>query len=200
MKDRFDLKQDVQFEKIYGGVGWPGKRPGFGVVVGQKKEWRLGGRDLVVLDEFEEGDTRKLVRRLGGLDFHYRPNLWIGETKNAAADKFIREMNRETDPRQGGRDLRMRRTRLLDMDNLFEYAFPTLKELFQPERRRLFLEKGKLLRQYLGQPQETDLREIRLGDYPAIEALMYVALELEQEMSPSQMPRQKYARNNLRFW
>lgn len=196
--ERFDKEQDKLYRKIYGAVAWPGKRQGFAVVIGQKRERRLGGYDLVFLDEIEESDTRKLVRACGGFDYFYRPEMWLGETKNAAADKFIREMNIENKSiekcREGQRSFKMRRSPVLDMKNAFDYIYPMLKELLEKDRRRLFLKESKL-QGYMFQPQESDLATIEFGDYPAIEALAFAVLELERQAKPKQK-RHQFSINN----
>lgn len=189
---RFSNEQDVLYKKIYGAVAWPGKKPGFCVIIGETHELGfLGKSKLVFLDELEETDTRKLVRTCGGFDFFYRPEIWLGDTKNAAADKFIREMNVENRASRnfikGHRRFRLSRSPILDMKNAFDYVYPVLKELLEPERRRLFLKDSKL-QGYMFGPQESDLASIGFGDYPAIEALAFAVLELEK---PPRRPRQE---------
>ena len=80
---------------IYGGVSWPGKRPGFAVVVAMDIRQHFDSHDICLLDEFESFRTRDLVRQCGALDLKYGPKRWIGDWKNDAADHFISEMNNE---------------------------------------------------------------------------------------------------------
>ena len=198
--ERFSREEDKKYRKIFGAVAWPGKRPGFAVVVGQNKELHLGGHDIVFLDEFESGDTKALVRVCGGLDYFYRPDIWIGDTKNDAADKFIREMNIENKSferrMEGQRSFKIRRSPLLDMKNAFAYFFPVLKELLNPDRRRLFLKEGSKLKAYMYQPQESDLPAIQFGDYPSIESLAFAVFEMNQQRDSG--PRQTHAINQYK--
>jgi hypothetical protein len=191
--ERFSKEEDRKYRKVYGGIAWPGKRPGFAIIIGQTREQRLGGYDMVFLDEVEAGDTRALVRACGGFDYFYRPEVWVGDTKNDAGDKFIREMNNENESPEkypeGERLFRMRRSPILDMKNAFAYFFPVLKELLNPDRRRLFLKEGSRLKGYMYQPQEADLATIDFGDYPAIEALALAVMELDRDAN---RPRKKY--------
>ena len=83
----------------------------------------------------------------------------------------------------------------MDMENVFEYCLPVLKEMLQKDKRRLFLPEGKL-RNYLAQVEAADLTIIRPGDFPAIEAVMYGVLELE-EAGKERKPREQYAKNNF---
>ncbi|MBL7190031.1 MAG: hypothetical protein ISS70_27200 [Phycisphaerae bacterium] len=84
-----------QCKAIWGGVAWPGKRPGCAVVIGMDRKMHLGSHDVYLLDEFESFDTRKLVRQCGVRDLKYSPDRWIGEWNNDAASRFIQDMNAE---------------------------------------------------------------------------------------------------------
>jgi hypothetical protein len=79
------------------------------------------------------------------------------------------------------------------MKNAFAYFYPTLKELLQKDRRRLFVKEGRLL-SYLLLPQQGDLYEIDWGHYPAIEALAFAVLELER-LNESR-PRHTHVKND----
>jgi len=190
MEARFDKDQDKLYRKIYGAVAWPGKRPGFAVVIGQNL---APPGNLVLLDELEDSDTRALVRGCGGLDYFYRPDAWLGDPGNQAAMTFIAEMNRENREarQQYGRDFTLRRSRVLDIKNTFAYLLPTLKKTLGNGRLRL--KEGKL-KSYMLQPQASDLPAIEFGDYPAIEALAFAVLELER--TRESRPRQQYALND----
>lgn len=192
--ERFSIEEDKKYSKIYGAVAWPGKRPGFAVIIGQTKL----GRNLVFLDEIEEADLRKLIHACGAFDFFFRPELWLGETKNAAAEKFIREMNTEhiREKAAGQRNFKMRRSPVLDMKNAFDYIYPSLKELLVKDQKRLFLKESKL-QGYMFQPQESEIASIEFGDFPAIEALAFAVIELDRE-THRKKPRQTTANNNYK--
>ena len=178
MGTRFDSKEVQKYKNIFGGIAFPGKRPGFAVIIGQAWHKTLGSHDLVYLDEVESDDTRELIRLCGGLDYFYYPKAWIGDSKNQAAERFIREFNK--DHKGERRGFHIRRTPILEMQTAFAYMFPAIKELLYKPRRRLFLKEKTKLVDYLRQPQEADLPEIVWGDYPAVEALAFAVLELER--------------------
>lgn len=197
-----ELKE--QSKLICGGVAWPGKGLGFAVVVAKSVFQHFDNSDVYLLDEYESGNMRKLVRQCGVLDFKYKPDVWIGDRLNDAADRFIREMNDEhkspknqdeeqhyaidlfgrqtTYHRQGlnkRRSFNLCSTKMLDMDYPFQYIFPEIKRLLDKERRQLFLKDSKVL-DYLGTIRPEEIPEIGFGDFPAIEALAFAVLEIRQ--------------------
>lgn len=189
MEQHFPKEQDRLYRRIYGGVAWPGKRPGFAVIVAQRKEppW-----DLVLLDEVEAPDIRALVRACGGFDFFYKPDGWLGDPENAAACRFVREMNAENrEAHAPGRAFHLRRSPALDLKNPFDYIYPTVKKLLA--QQRLILKEGKA-KEYMGHPQASDLPALEWGDWPAIEALAFVVLELDRVRDAQ--PKAHYAKND----
>lgn len=192
---------------ICGGIAWPSKRPGFLVVVAMGKKTHTGGHDIYILDEFESFDTRELVRQLGAMDAKYgimrdkRYGLdsidkWIGDDKNEAADKFIDEMNgrhKETRCR-----ISLTPTMMIEMNNLYSFLLPQIKDMLNPERRRLFL-KDSMILDYLGEVEEIDIAEFKPGEYPAIEALGFTIIEMRGEVEefedPRRIPNRKYSYN-----
>ena len=178
------------FKTIWGGVALPSKRPGFSVVVGVANERNFDDFDVILLEEYESFDMRELIRKCGVLDFKYhikvndyrRTDLvgsWIGDFKNDAAARFIQEMNDEKRKMAGAkRYFGLSQTTMLEMERPYQYILPQIKELLNPERRRLFLKDSKVLN-YLSQIEETEIASLESGEFPAIEAL-YSVLELRE--------------------
>jgi len=175
----------LQSKTVWGGVSWPGKRPGFAVVVAVDRYYHLESHDVYLLDEFESSDTRDLVRQCGALDFAYGPDRWVGDYLNDAADEFIREMNDESEqrnPREYGKirwESRTRRrfslssTPMIEKKDLYQYILGQIKELLR--RKQLFLKHGKVASCIAG-IEESEIPELKRGDYPAIEALAFAAI------------------------
>jgi hypothetical protein len=187
--ERFNREEDAKYRTICGAVAWPGKKPGFAVIVGQKREPL---RELVCLDEAEDSDMRELIRACGGFDYFYRPDAWLGDTENRAARQFMREMNAENRRNKAcGRAFALRRSPVLDITNTFDYIYPTLKKTLA--EGQLILKESKL-KDYMLQPQADDLSSVEFGDYPAIEALAFAALELERVRESR--PRPTHALND----
>lgn len=190
MDPRFSIDEDRKYKKIFGAVAWPGKRAGFAVIIGQRAEWSGA---CVLLDETEAADIRQLVRACGGLDYFYRPDGWYGDSENRAACEFIREMNQENRQQHniGRTDFVLRRSRILDIKNVFDFVYPTLKKMLA--KGSLTLKDSKLT-EYMLQVQASDLPAIDFGDYPAVEALAFAVLELERNRDSK--PKPTHADNN----
>lgn len=163
---------------IYGGVAWPGKQAGFAVIVLMDDRPHFDSHDVCVLAEFESFSTRELVRQIGVLDHTYMPDRWIGDNRNDAADKFVRELQAD-----GNRDIKRSKlmfvyTSMLEMEDFYPYALDEIKRLLQAERKMLYL-KGSAVLRYLSEIiDEEMITELKYGDYPAIEALTYAVITL----------------------
>ena len=163
---------------IYGGVAWPGKRAGFAVIVLMDDKPHFDSHDVCVLAEFESFSTRDLVRQIGVLDSTYMPDRWIGDNRNDAADKFVRELQND-----GDRDRRMSKlmfvyTSMLEMDYFYRYALDEIHRLTQTKRKMLYL-KESVIEIYMHDfIDEEMITELKYGDYPAIEALAYAVITI----------------------
>ncbi|MHC4117013.1 MAG: hypothetical protein ACYSWO_05865 [Planctomycetota bacterium] len=161
---------------VYGGVSWPGIRPGFAVVAAMDRARHLDSHDVCLLDEFESYDVRELVRQCGVLHFKYRPDQWIGDWRNDAASRFIREMNEEAEHK---REFSLCWTAMLDMEQLYQYVLAEIRSLLAPDRRQLFLKDSKIPG-YLSEIEGSEVGELERGAYPAIEALAFAVVEMRR--------------------
>jgi hypothetical protein len=160
---------------IFGGVSWPGKRPGYAVVVAMDKHRRFDSYEVCVLAEYESPSVRDLVRQADILDYTYEPKKWIGDWKNDAADKFIRELNSEKTKQVPKFSVNL--TPMLEMENLYPYMLDELKRLLDEKRRMLYLKDAKVVN-YLSEIEEEDIASLGLGEYPAIEATCFAVLSM----------------------
>jgi hypothetical protein len=169
---------------IYGGISVPGKQPGFAVVLAADKKRHS---DIYLLDEAESFDMRELIYQSGALDFKYAPSRWIGDYRNKAAAQFIEDFNNQSDHR---REFSLSWTPLLDIESLYSYILPQIKELCR--LKQLFIKEGKTAN-YLRSIQENEISELELGSYPAIEALAFAVLELRDTIEQeNKMPEKPY--------
>jgi len=171
-----------QCKAIWGGVSWPGKRPGYAVVIGMGQEPHFDSYDTYdtyVMDEFECDRLPTLIRQCGVLDKKWCPDCWIGPPENDAADLLIQE----TKDRFSEGSFSLTPTILTEMDSLYPYIVGKLDELTHPERKRLWL-KGAQAGSYLSSLDEAEesIAELGLGDYPALEALAFVVIELRDHI------------------
>ena len=174
---------------VWGGVAWPGKRPGFVVVLAMDIKPHFKSHDIFLLDEFESFDTRELVRQLGAMDIKYgimnskiyiqdSMDRWIGDYMNEAASRFILTMNKEH--KRTNCQMSLSSTMMLEMLNLYSFILPQIKELLMPERRQLFIKDSKII-SYLSEIEETEINDFKLGEYPAIEAIGFTVIEMRKQ-------------------
>jgi hypothetical protein len=79
-------------------------------------------------------------------------------------------------------------TPLLDMNHLYQHILSKLKSLLDKDRRQLFLKDSAVVN-YLGSIEPTDVVDLELGDYPAIEALAFAVVEMrDRSREPSKPP------------
>lgn len=185
-ENRWDVNRASK--AVFGGVSWPGKRSGFAVVVAMDKHRHLKGYDVCLLAEYESPSVRDLVRQAGNvLDYQYEPTRWIGDWKNDAADKFIREMNSERTKEQ--QKFSPTLTPMLEMENLYPFMLDELRKLLDEKRRMLFLKESKILN-YLGEFEGTeDIASFSLGEYPAIEAMCFAVFTMKDMIHNQQTRR-----------
>lgn len=183
---------------VCGGVSWPGKRPGFAVVLAMNGFGHFDSYDICLLDEYESFDIRSLVRQCGVLDYKYKPEYWIGDRHNDAADSFIDEMNREfklpEESQKKRKPFCLFSTPLLDMNCLYQHILASLKNLLDKERRQLFLKDSAVVN-YLGSIEPAEIVALELGDYPAIEALAFAVIEMRDR---SHKPT--WTKEQIRLW
>ena len=182
-----DVELRNQTKIIYGSVSWPAKRPGFVVVAAMLYEKHFDSHDIYLLAEYESFDMRELVRQCGAMDARYKPAMWIGDNKNNAADRFIREMDDEMQasatPTAARRSCYLCPTILCEMQQLYSYILPNLKGVLEPERRMLFLKESKIIN-YLSAIEEGEIADLQFGDFPAIEALAFAVIEMRNHYPP----------------
>lgn len=177
--DREDL--EFHFTSIYGGVAWPGKHPGFAVIVAMSRFKHFDNYNIYLLDEFESEDIHQLVQQCGVLNYKYQPSAWIGDTKNDAADHFIRELNKELELPASANKQRhhftLTATPILNMQCMYQYIFPAIKRLLDKDRRQLFLKNSKII-DYLSTIESSGISTMEVGECPAIEALAFAVIEM----------------------
>jgi hypothetical protein len=180
-----------------GAVAWPGKFPGFAVVLavtGSKKEPPY---EILLLDEAESGDLAELIHKCNALDLRYTPERWIGDNQKKAAEKIIAKLVATRQPRNEYEEpprvfSGVYPNSVVGLnDELYAYAMPILKSRLHEDNRQLFLKTSKVL-DYMGQIKEQEIPFMKRGDYPAIEALAYAAQEALDWIESDQQPRRKH--------
>jgi hypothetical protein len=157
---------------VYGGIGWPSsKNPGFAVVVAMACNEQTREYEICLLNEFESPLYRKVIMYCTTVDSKYEPKMWIADTTNDSAEEIKYNMRDKV-------CFDLSETNLIEMKPLYPFLLDRLKEMLNPEHRRLFLRDNSKLLKYLGDIEEGQVASLVLGDYPAIEALAFAVIEL----------------------
>jgi hypothetical protein len=171
-----ERKLEAQCRAIVGGIAWPGKRPGYGVILAlDVREFWPGGH-MILLDEVDSWDLGELIRRCAALSLKYKPKFWVGDQHNAGARQLIMD-NRADGPLK---DFYIHHSSVLDMPQAYPYMLATLKGLLQEDTRRLFLKASKVLAD-LGAIVPEEVPYMEIGEYPGVEALSFVVCELQDD-------------------
>jgi len=182
------------FKTIWAAVSWPGKNPGCAVVVAMGHKKHLDGYDVFLIDEFESFDMRKLIRQCKVLDFKYHITsddyqradslgCFIGDYKNETANQFIDEINEEKEygATKAKWQFSLNPTLILEMERPYQYIMPQIKEQLSP--KKLYLKNGKTTDYLIEiETREREISEMQIGEFPAIEALAFAAIEMRNSV------------------
>jgi hypothetical protein len=160
---------EAQCTQVVGGIGWPGKQPGAGVIVARSAEAFPDGCHLVLLDEVDAADIGDLIRKCRTLAAKYRPAWWVGHGKHAAAQRFLMETRQY--------DFPVRPSALLEDPAPYPFMLATLKDLLRAGGRRLFLKGGAVVG-HLSAIVPEDVPYLAVGAWPAVEALAAAVADL----------------------
>jgi len=172
-----------QCKAIIGGIAWPGKQAGFGVILALDIDEHWQGGRIYLLDEVESWDLGELIRKCEALNLKYKPKFWSGDDENAAAGKFMLD-------RQSKSRFSLIHSSVIDMEQSYSYMLTILKDLLRDDNRRLFLKAG-IISGHLGTIKPEDGACLQVGDHPGIEALACAVEELKDDARwwPPEPPR-----------
>jgi hypothetical protein len=196
--DYKDLGKTPDRRYIFGGVAWPDRRPGFAAVALMDTRKHFDGHDICLLAEFESFSIRELIRQIAVLDDQYMPDRWVGDRKNDAADKFLREVDMDGDKDRQKSKFMLVSTPLLEMENFYRYALDEIKRLLTKDKRMLFLKQSKVI-DYLAEIEEDQISELKYGDFPAIEALIYAVVSLQRSVFREQTTKKLPVKQDRKY-
>ncbi|MHC4623704.1 MAG: hypothetical protein ACYS4W_07355 [Planctomycetota bacterium] len=195
---RFDLTQLARCIAIYGAVAWPGENPGFAVVIGMIYS------KMYLLAECECSTIPDLVNKCGifNSDFRFnsapRGRRWYGDYENPDAREYIQKMN------QKNRDCPFHfygSSDLNERDKPYAYLLPELK--YYLDKGMLVLKDDSKVLEYMHVISDDPLEwTMKIGAYPAIEAVGIAAIKLQREFHrldnyPANTPHKSAYRNNV---
>jgi len=182
-------QQNVQLGRIYGGLAWPGERPGFAVIVAEETLPRtLGSTDYHchVLAEIEAKDTRQLILKCSELSSRFKAQRFFGRREKQAM-MYLNISNRDS-RKAGLPEFCLNEPTFLD--NSMEYFINLLGHRLDPAHKTLHLCNANLLRGYLTEVPDTNLNKLTEREFPAVAALGAVVTILTE--TPPETEDDKY--------
>ena len=174
---KFERSELNKYRYIFGALAAPGKgSKGFLVVLGRPTE---GLERSVVIDEVEAVDLYDLVKSAAVWDACFHADRWYGDVTNPTMTEFVHQVTHNI---PGMQRFQLLPTLLAEKKkDFYEYAMPTLKKLIT--EGKLVLPPNGHLRDYVSKVDPGDISSMELGSVPAVEALTYAAVELNNFQS-----------------
>jgi len=115
------------------------------------------------------------------------PFRWVGDSNSAAAWRIMQELNQEGEYRSARDALTLVGTSILEMNRPYQYMLSRLKDYTTSGRKQLYLH-GSQTRHSLEEVPQEDVADLKLGEYPAIEALAFAVTAVLRISRFSVMP------------
>lgn len=175
--------KDHWYRRIIGGVEWPGKRPGFAVVVGEdfEEDKSLDVHHLWVLKEHETESTKKLIEKCMEFKYNNGANKWYGDISNEIEMAFVEKANKNINYRD---HLYIEEAPFSDEPEAFAFCVRIIKKCVDTQGKYLHFNKSEIPA-YLREIQSEAKDSLKVGDYPAISALGYAIGYLSTYEPPS---------------
>ncbi len=167
-------KKKLFFNRIWGGIAWPGDKPGFGVIIGETYEKGPGGRYMHVLAEVETFHSNELVRECIKLQQELRVSSFWGQSTEADT-AYILFHNKIA--HENGLPYFNVHSTIGPEDEFLVYQINILRDCLAPERKSLFMFDESVLPGYLLDLSQS-VHKITNVQYPAVAALGYVITAL----------------------
>ena len=169
------MQNPKRFRKQCGAIALPGKKPGCVCIVGI-----IDTLEIYLLGEFESRDCRELVQKCFYFDETiYGEKRWLADADHIALKDVLYEMN-EGRVRGNGIYPATPETIRGKYEQPYLYLLPEIKKLRDSERRLLHLDDDSAVLRYMEEVAPDEMADLKLGAYPAIEALAFAAIEVIQ--------------------
>lgn len=166
-----DMKKDRLYQRIWGGVVWPGKNPGFAVVVAEEVSMDPAPK-LFTLAEVEEEIMEKLIIRCIEMTSEFQVSDWHGRISDKESMFYLSDFNSKAI------DHHRKTFDVMDApyskSGLIQYHINILLEKLKPNNTKLFFHKESRLDSFLQDLPASKISTAKDIDYPAIAALGYV--------------------------
>jgi hypothetical protein len=170
-----NVKTEERLNRVIGGIGWPGKNPGFLVIVAEdyEKDETSKKRHYRILAEYESQSLIDLLRRGAEFRANLCADLFYGDKKERWAMEHMRK---------SGFYLNVTSAPFVDDPTAFKGYMHTIRELANPTTKRLHFGSESQLPSRLAALIPDDMMataKVAFEQYPAITALGFAVSALE---------------------
>jgi hypothetical protein len=171
----WDVKGERLYQRVVGGLAWPGERPGFAVVVGETASWRPPYHQYLIT-EIESPNVGELIRHCHELTKKCWVSAWYGRTDGEHTE-ILAYHNRQARARRE-RPLSLRSAPESDGGRLLYHVNLLLSRL-DAANKSLYFNAESRLPGYLSELQSfADISKAKAEDFPAVAALGYAVAAL----------------------
>ncbi len=176
--DPLDLRETYAYR--FGGIAWPGKDQGFGVVIGVLEKRQRSGqpwREFHVLAECESWSHKTLLLKCLDLHWRYAVAGWVTNRADAGGDAATQELREKNGAAYDFQHTPA--TFWTEHPEAAPYAYLVnglIEELVAGGDKRLYLKNDKAAEQ-LHALRKDEIPLLAAGTYPAIEALGFALIE-----------------------
>ena len=173
-----DKKTGKRYSRIFGGIAWPDRKPGCGVVVAEEFEIdeTLNKRHYRILAEYENQNPTDLIRRCAEFSRGLRAYPFYGDVNNRPMMEILKR-------RRLG--LYIMAAPFVDDSNAFKAYLTMIRELASPTKKTLHFDQAIKFPALLAEINSLDIpetAETAFQQHPAITALGFAVLALEMSV------------------
>jgi len=184
-----DRETKVKYHRIIGGLGWPGTKPGFALVVGEhfEEDPYLKIRHVRVLAETQDESLEILFQKCLEFRERYQVQDFYGNRENEPMMELLRDFNRDL------KDVSSLSLCLAPFPEDFAYHVRVIRERLNQDKKIVYFGKRSLLAGCLMELSPEEAMKARVYEYPAITGLGYVISFLKshpkrKKVRPSRRP------------
>jgi hypothetical protein len=169
-----------EYGRAAAGLVWPGKNPGYAVIVGEDemKDTASQVRHYHILAEIEDAGLEAFIVRCHEQAGLFSVTDWYGDSSDRVAGEFLSTYNADLYKRRQ-QGFYISRAPLLNEPSCFEYGVQTIYKHTKAGKKTLHIGDKSKLPGYLLELRPEEIKTARAGDYPAIAALGYALAALD---------------------
>jgi len=188
-----DKETQSKYARVIGGLGWPGIKPAYAVVLGENfdEDPSLKIRHVRVFPEIEEANIERLFQKCLEVRDRYQVEDFYGNTENKPMMQFLWDFNRTLE--DGVFQLGLG---LAPFPEELSYHAWVIRDRIEQGEKSLHLPENSLLKGYLMELGKEQVLKANILDYPAIAALGYALSHIKSyPIVRSRPPRLKGPRS-----